>query len=161
MERIATALIVAVLGASTPTWGAQTGATAHAIAMHGAPKYGPEFTHFDYVNPTAPKGGDVRLHAIGTFDSLNGLTLKGVAAAGSLSIYDSLLQRSYDEAFTQYGLLAETIEMPEDRSWVAFTLRKEARWHDGKPFTADDVIFTFDKMLDPTSKTMSMRSATR
>ncbi|MBE0616371.1 MAG: ABC transporter substrate-binding protein, partial [Proteobacteria bacterium] len=95
-----------------------------------------------YVNPDAPKGGDVRLNAIGTFDNLNGLILKGYAAAGALSIYDTLLANSDDEAFSEYGLLAETIEVPDDRSWVAFTLRPEARWHDGKPVTPEDVVFT-------------------
>jgi microcin C transport system substrate-binding protein len=118
----------------------------HALAMHGKPKYGPDFKHFDYVNPHAPKGGDVRLYAIGTFDNLNSFTLKGISAVGLGSLYDTLLTQSFDEAFTEYGLLAESIEVPQDRSWVAFTLRKEARWHDGKPITVEDVIFTL-KML--------------
>jgi microcin C transport system substrate-binding protein len=114
--------------------------------MHGAPKYGPDFEHFDYVDSEAPKGGEVKLHNIGSFDTLNGLTLKGISAAGSLGIYDTLLARSFDEPFTQYGLLAETVEVPEDRSWVAFTLRKEARWHDGRPVTVDDVIFSLETL---------------
>ena len=118
----------------------------HALAMHGKPKYGPGFGHFDYVNPQAPKGGDVRLYAMGTFDNLNAFTLKGVAAAGLGGIHDTLLTESSDEAFSEYGLLAETIEMPEDRSWVAFTLRKEARWHDGVPVTVDDVIFSLETL---------------
>lgn len=114
----------------------------HALAMHGAPKYGPDFQHFAYADPRAPKGGEVRLHALGTFDTLNPYTLKGVAAAGLRNLFDTLLAGSDDEAFTEYGLLAETIEMPEDRSWVAFTLRREARWHDGKPVCVEDVIFS-------------------
>lgn len=117
-------------------------ASSHALAMHGEPKYGSDFNHFDYVNPDAPKGGEVRLHAVGTFDTLNGFNLKGVAAVSLGSIYDSLLTGSEDEAFTEYGLLAEKIEVPEDRSWAAFTLRPEARWHDGRPVTVEDVIFT-------------------
>jgi len=132
-----------LLGSASPGTAAET---VHALAMHGQPKYGPDFTHFDYVNPNAPKGGDVRLHAIGTFDNLNGLILKGYAAAGALSIYDTLLANADDEAFTEYGLLAETVEFPADRSWVAFTLRGSARWHDGKPVTPEDVIFTLETL---------------
>lgn len=119
---------------------------AHALSMFGDVKYGPDFEHYDYVDPNAPKGGSVKLAAIGTFDSLNPFILKGVAAAGSGQIYDTLLVNSADEAFTEYGLLVETIDMPEDRSWVAFTLREEARWHDGEPVTVDDVIWTFETL---------------
>ena len=114
--------------------------------MHGSPKYGPDFQYFDYVNPQAPKGGDVRLHIIGTFDTLNAFTLKGIPAIGLGSLYDTLLVSSLDEAFSEYGLLAESVEIPEDRSWAAFTLRKEARWHDGKPVTAADVIFSLQTL---------------
>jgi len=121
---------------------------SHALALHGDVKYGPGFKHFDYVNPDAPKGGTVRLGTVGTFDSLNPFILKGVAVAGVGIIYDTLTVQSDDEPFTEYGLLAETIEVPEDRSWVAFTLRKEARWHDGSPVTAADVIFTFNTLID-------------
>lgn len=125
---------------------AEEAVATHALAMHGKPKYGPGFTHFDYVNPDAPKGGEVRLHAIGTFDTLNGFNLKGVKAVGLGGLYDTLLTGSEDEAFTEYGLLAETVEVPEDRSWVAFTLRKEARWHDGRPVTVEDVIFSLETL---------------
>ncbi|GAB4360211.1 MAG: extracellular solute-binding protein [Gammaproteobacteria bacterium] len=116
----------------------------HAIAMHGKPKYGPAFRHFDYVNPDALKGGTVRLASIGSFDSLNQFIIKGQSADGLGSIYDTLTVASADEPFTRYGLLAESMEVPADRSWVIFNLREEARWHDGKPVTADDVIFTFE-----------------
>ncbi len=116
----------------------------HGIAMHGDLKYGPDFKHFDYVNPKAPKGGEVRLAAIGTFDSFNPFILKGNPEAGSDQIYDSLLAGSADEPFSQYGLLAERVEMPANRSWVTFTLRPEARWHDGRRVTVEDVIWTFD-----------------
>ncbi|OHC80185.1 MAG: hypothetical protein A3G73_08855 [Rhodospirillales bacterium RIFCSPLOWO2_12_FULL_67_15] len=118
----------------------------HGLAMHGAPKYGPEFKHFDYANPDAPKGGEVRLSAIGSFDNFNPYILKGDPAAGLGAMFETLLANSGDEAFSEYGLLAETIEMPEDRSWVAFTLRPEARWHDGKPVTVEDVIFSLDTL---------------
>ncbi len=123
---------------------AQAVEPTHAIAMHGSPKYGPGFKHFDYVNPAAPKGGLVRLGAEGSFDSLNPFITKGEPANGIGVVYDSLTRVSADEAFTHYGLLAENMEVPDDRSWATFTLRPEARWHDGKPITADDVIFTFD-----------------
>ena len=120
---------------------------AHGIAMHGDVKYGPDFTHFDYVNPDAPKGGKVTLHGVGqSFDSLNPFIIKGVPAAGSGAIYDTLMAGSADEAFSEYGLVAETIETPKDRSWVIFNLRPEARFHDGKPITADDVLFSFETL---------------
>ena len=119
---------------------------SHAIAMHGEPKYGPDFTHFDYVNPDAPKGGEVRQSAIGSFDNLNPFILKGQSASGIRRIFETLMTGSEDEAFSQYGLIAETVEMPEDRSWVAFTLRPEARWHDGEPITVEDVIWSFETL---------------
>ena len=119
---------------------------SHGVAMHGDLKYGPDFTHFDYVNPDAPKGGEVRLHAIGSFDNLNPFILKGQSAAGLGQVFETLMAGSEDEAFSEYGLIAEQIEMPEDRSWVAFTLRPEARWHDGTPITVDDVVFSLDTL---------------
>lgn len=120
----------------------------HGLAMHGRPKYGPDFSHFDYVVPDAPKGGTVRLADIGSFDTLNPFIIKGQAAAGIGGTLDTLLARAEDEPFTMYGLLAESVETPPDRSWVAFTLRKEARWHDGRPVTPEDVIFTFETLRD-------------
>lgn len=115
---------------------------SHAIAMHGEPKYPADFKHFDYVNPDAPKGGEMRTGARGGFDSFNPYIVKGRATfTGSV---ESLTVASADEAFTQYGLLAESMEWPEDRSWVVYTLRPEARWHDGKPVTVEDVIFSLD-----------------
>ena len=117
---------------------------AYAIAMYGQPKYGPDFTNFDYVNPNAPKGGTLRQAAQGTFDSFNPYIAKGVPAAGLGYLFETLLKSSADEAFTKYGLIAETIEWPQDRSWVIFTLRPEARWHDGRPITVDDVIFSLE-----------------
>lgn len=136
----ALALILTTAGPAA----AETAKTLHGIAMHGAPKYPAGFKHFDYVNPDAPKGGTVRQASIGSFDSLNPFIVKGESAAGIGAIYDSLTKASADEPFTRYGLLAESMEMPEDRSWIVFNLRKEARWHDGKPVTADDVVFTFN-----------------
>jgi microcin C transport system substrate-binding protein len=115
---------------------------AHAIAMHGTPKYPPGFAHFDYVNPNAPKGGTLRLAAQGTFDSFNEFIPKGNAFTGSS--YESLLTNSADEPFTEYGLIAESIEVPRDRSWAIFTLRPQARWHDGNAITVEDVIWSLD-----------------
>lgn len=123
-------------------------AAAHAIAMHGQPKYAADFTHFDYVNPKAPKGGTLRQGAQGSFDSFNPFIIKGDSAVGAGSIYDTLMTPSEDEAFSQYGLLAETVEMPDDRSWIAFHLRSNAKWHDGQPITADDVIWTFNTLME-------------
>jgi len=120
---------------------------AHGLAMHGKTKYDPGFKHFGYVNPSAPKGGTVRLWAQGGYDSFNRFIIKGEAADGIGRIYDTLMRSSADEPFSQYGLLAESIETPEDRSWVKFTLRQEGRWHDGKSITADDVIWTFNTLI--------------
>jgi microcin C transport system substrate-binding protein len=119
----------------------------HAIAMHGAPKYGPGFTHFDYVNPDAPKGGSITNEATGTYDSFNRMILKGVPAAGLGLIYDSLMTGSADEAFTNYALLAESVIVPDDRSWVTFNLDPKAHWHDGKPVTPEDVVWTFNTLV--------------
>jgi len=120
----------------------------HGMAMHGAPKYAAGFSHFDYANPAAPKGGALRLHAIGGFDTLNPYTLKGMSAAGLGLTYDTLMTSSMDEAFSEYGLVAKTITVPEDRSWARFDLRPEARWHDGKPITPADVIFSFNVLKE-------------
>ncbi|MBV8168877.1 MAG: ABC transporter substrate-binding protein [Alphaproteobacteria bacterium] len=119
---------------------------AHGIAMHGAPKYPADFKHFDYVNPDAPKGGEVRLYGLGTFDSLNPYILKGVPAGGVASTFDTLMTSADDEAFSYYGLVAETIEVPPDRAWVIFNLRPQARFRDGSPITAADVVWTFDTL---------------
>ena len=139
-----TAVLAVALAGSTHGGEATYG--SHALSMFGDVKYGPGFESFDYVNPHAPKGGELRLATVGTFDSLNPFILKGVAAAGSLLIYNRLLTKSLDEPFTEYGQLVEKIECPEDRSWVVFTLRHGARWHDGMAVTPDDVIFTFETL---------------
>ncbi len=118
----------------------------HGLSMYGDLKYGPGFGHFDYANPAAAKGGSVKLAALGTFDTLNPFILKGVPAAGIGGIFETLTVQSNDEAFSEYGLVAETVEVPADRSWVAYTLRREARFHDGSPITADDVIWSFDAL---------------
>ncbi len=116
----------------------------HALSLIGTPKYGPDFKHFDYVNPDAPKGGAVRLWDQGSFDNLNPIPRKGEAAPGLGLIYDTLMESSLDEPSTEYGLIAEWVSYPEDRSSVTFGLREAARWHDGKPITPEDVIFSMD-----------------
>lgn len=120
----------------------------HAVSLTEEIKYGPDFTHFDYTVPDAPKGGEFRRAMYGTFDSFNPFAVKGVAFRASGYMYDTLLEGSLDEAGTYYGLLAQTIEYPDDYSWVIFNLRPEARWHDGKAVTADDVVFSFYKITE-------------
>ena len=116
----------------------------HGLSLFGELKYPKEFKRFDYVNPDAPKGGVVRLAAIGGYDSLNPFILKGESAAGAGLIYDRLLTPSFDEAGAEYGLLAESVEAAPDFSWAVFTLREGARWHDGQPVTPEDVVFSFN-----------------
>jgi microcin C transport system substrate-binding protein len=118
------------------------------MAMHGDLKYGAGFSHFDYADPGALKGGTVRLSAIGTFDNLNPYILKGVGAAGLGNVFETLMKSSDDEAFSQYGLIAESVDLPQDRSWVVFTLRREARFHDNSPITAGDVVFSFNMLME-------------
>ncbi|MCX7629558.1 MAG: extracellular solute-binding protein [Geminicoccaceae bacterium] len=134
-------LLVALWAASAA---AEEVRPVHGVAMHGAPALPPDFAHLPYADPEAPKGGRLTLAAIGTFDNLNPFILKGNDAAGSGLPFESLTVQNLDEAFSEYGLLAETIEMPSDRSWVAFTLRPQARWHDGRPVTVDDVAFSLE-----------------
>ena len=121
---------------------------AHAIAMHGEPKYPDSFQYVDYANPDAPKGGKIILSSTGSYDSFNPFILKGTAAAGIGNLYETLTTGSSDEAFTEYGLIAKTIEWPDDRSWVAFTIREEAVWHDGKKISPEDVIWTFNTLME-------------
>lgn len=119
---------------------------SHGFAIHGQPGYPADFKHFNYVDPTAPRGGEIVLAGIRTFDNLHPFILKGVSAVGLGLIYESLMTNSSDEAATQYGLIAKSIETPADRSWAIFELRPEARFHDGKPITADDVVWTYQTL---------------
>ena len=140
-------VVLGLLVAMALTPAGATAEPSHAIAMHGAPKYPADFAQFDYVNPEAPKGGDFRLHAIGTFDTLNPYVIKGKPAAGLHHgfgyYFETLTRRSRDEPFSLYGLLAESIDMPDDRGSIEFTLRAEARFSDDTPVTVDDVIFSW------------------
>lgn len=142
MRRAAGAL-AAALGLWMGAAGLTQAAPAQGLAMFGEPKYGPDFTHFEYVNPDAPKGGEARFGVLGTFDSLNPYILKGNAATGLALLFDTLLEPAKDEPFSAYGLLAETVEVAADRRSVTFRLRKEARFSDGSPVTAHDVAFSF------------------
>ncbi len=119
--------------------------TSHGISAFGELKYPADFPHFDYVNPDAPKGGTMSFRgflASATFDSLNQFILAGEPAQGLGRVYDTLMVRAYDEADAYYGLLAEKIEYPEDRSWVIYTLREGAVFADGEPVKASDVVWT-------------------
>src|ERR1700733_4332001 len=112
----------------------------YGMSLYGDFKYPPNFTHFDYVNPDAPKGGTMRLESLGTFDTLNPFIIKGVPAAGIDEVFDTLMTRSEDEPATDYPLVAESAELAADRMSVLYNLRKEARWQDGTPITPDDVV---------------------
>ncbi len=119
---------------------------AHAIAMHGQPKYPPGFSHFDYVNPQAPKGGTLRLSRLGSFDSLNPFIIKGKSADGWRLVHERLLERSRDEPFTLYARVAQTVHVSKDRSRVTFTINPAARFHDGSPITAADVRYSWQTL---------------
>ncbi|KAA1175142.1 ABC transporter substrate-binding protein [Marinobacter salinexigens] len=144
---------LALLAVSPPSLASditsRTSEVHEGIAMHGSPKYSPGFTHFDYVNPDAPKGGTLRRAVVANgFDSFNPFVIRGVAATGIGSyLYDTLLESSADEPFSAYGVIAESIETPDDRSYVIYNLNKEARFQDGEPITADDVKFSFETLV--------------
>ncbi|MBR0825427.1 ABC transporter substrate-binding protein [Bradyrhizobium manausense] len=118
----------------------------HALSLFGKVKYPADFKRFDYVNPEAPKGGVARQIAVGTFDNFNIVVsgVKGTFAGAVAFIYENLLTQSLDEVSTEYGALAEAVSHPDDFAFVTYRLRPEAKWHDGKPVTADDVIFSLD-----------------
>lgn len=146
MHRILTALLaLAAFGLSLPAH-SQDSEWRHATSLVGEPKYPNGFTRFDYVNPDAPKGGVVRQSENGSFDSLNHVPPRGAIAAGLGLIYDTLMTSSLDEVSTEYGLIAEALKFPDDFSSVTFRLREDAKWHDGKPITVEDVIWSFDNV---------------
>ncbi|CDZ47632.1 extracellular solute-binding protein [Neorhizobium galegae] len=139
----------------------------HGIAMHGSPALGPDYKHFPYVNPDVKKGGRITYGVVGTFDSLNPFILKSMRtsargiwdpAFGNL-IFESLMTRSSDEAFTLYGLLAESVEWNDDRTFIQFNLNPKAKWSDGQPVTSDDVIFSFELLRDKARIPYSSRLA--
>ena len=128
---------------------ARPGVPQHGIAMHGEPKLPPDFNHARYANPAAVKGGRLTQGVLGTFDSLNPFIVKGLALSQIRSyVVESLLSRGYDEPFTLYGLLAQTVETDDDRTYVTFDLNPAAKFSDGKPVTADDVVFSWQLLRD-------------
>ena len=120
----------------------------HGFNFFGELKYPADYKHLDYVNPNAPKGGEISIWTMGTFDSFNPYTRKGRAGALASAPFESLLEGTSDEVGTSYGLLAETLEYPEDQSWVIFNIRPEARFSDGTPVKAEDVAFTYELFLN-------------
>ncbi|PZQ45788.1 MAG: ABC transporter substrate-binding protein [Micavibrio aeruginosavorus] len=120
----------------------------YGLAMTGTPKYGPQSAHVDYANPDAPKGGTLKQAAIGTFDTVNPYNIKGKAAQGMDLVTDRLMARVWDEPFTMYPMIAQSVEVPADRSAITFHLNPKARFHDGSPITADDVEFTFNTLKE-------------
>ncbi len=149
-------LRIALLAAFTLISGAVAAEPVHGIAMHGAPALPADYKHFPYVNPDVKKGGKITYGVVGTFDSLNPFILKSMRTTargmwdpqfGNL-VYESMLQRSSDEPFTLYGLLAETVEWDEDRTFIQFNLNPKAKWSDGQPVTPEDVMFSFELLRD-------------
>ncbi len=148
IARLALGILAGLMAVAPPGGGAlaQEPQFRIGVSSSGEPaKYQPGFPHFDYVNPQAPKGGEVRLAIVGTYDTFNPLLAKGDLAAGTDLVFETLLKPASDEVTTAYGLLAEGVAFPEDISSATFRLRKEAKWADGKPVTPEDVIFSFDK----------------
>ena len=138
--KLALALIVLLM--SGPAF-AQGG-----IAMHGKPALADNFEHLPYADPDAPKGGTLRQSAVGSFDTVNPFTIKGKAALGLAYVYDRLMARSWDEPFTLYPLIAESIDVPDDRSSITFHLNKAAKFNDGSPITPEDVLFSFTTLKE-------------
>jgi microcin C transport system substrate-binding protein len=120
----------------------------HALSLLGEPSLPADFPNWPWVNPAAPKGGEMAQAAIGSFDSLNAFILRGSPAVGTTRIYDTLLAPSPDEASTEYAHLAKAMEIPADRRGIVFELNEKARWHDGKPITAEDAVWTFNTLRE-------------
>ena len=132
-------------------WSSSLSATevikSHGLSAFGNLKYGPEFTNFDYVNSEAPKRGTIRLPGIDSFDTLNGFILKGTSPALLGLLHATLMEPARDEADSRYGYIAESVEYPTDRSWIIFNLNPAARFSDGSPVTADDVVFSYEILV--------------
>jgi peptide/nickel transport system substrate-binding protein len=160
------AAVCVSIGAAWLTLAPALAAPSHGIAMHGEPALPPDFQHLPYANPNAPKGGQLTIANIGTFDSMNPFIVKGTSPRGlwdelfGRNVWESLLTRNRGEPFTLYGLLAESVEVPPDRSWVEFMLRPEAKFADGEPVKPEDVIFTYE-LLREKFRQPSMRKILR
>lgn len=134
-------------------------ATAHngyALTLYGQPKYAKNFKHTDYVNPSAPKGGSIKLAEQGSFDSLNPYILKGVKAPGVRMLFESLMTQSLDEPMTMYPSVADSVSVEADQMSASFTINPRARWHDGAPITADDVVFSFNTLKEKADPTYAL-----
>ncbi len=142
------ALLLILLPASAFAQETATKEDQFGLAMHGEPKYTAQAKHLDYVNTDAPKGGTLKIAAIGTFDTLNPFSIKGKAAQGLNLFTDRLMARVWDEPFTLYPLIASKAEMPEDRSSISFTIDPNAKFHDGSSITVDDVVFSFETLKE-------------
>ena len=143
LPRVALAMVLFGLLPGT-AWAQDAPLHRHALSLVGEPKYPAGFAHFDFVNPDAPKGGHVRTSDIGSFDSLNPVLYKGEMAGGLGLVFENLMYNSLEESSTSYALIAEWASYPPDYSSVTFKLRDEARWHDGKPITPEDVIYSLE-----------------
>lgn len=143
MVRLFSAFLMFLFLGTTATF-AQT----HALIMHGDPKYSADFTHLEYANPDAPKAGVLKEPVVGTFDNLNHHIILGESAKGMALTVDTLMQRVWDEPFGLYGLVAETIEIADDRSWIIYNLNPDAKFHDGQPMTTEDVKFSYEAYLE-------------
>ena len=139
-------LTLAVCLAGAAAW-ADSPAPRHGLSVFGNLKYADGFRHFDYVDPDAPKGGAIKVTGLETFETVNPFILKGRKEILSEALlYDTLMARSFDEPDSFYGLVARSVEQPDDKSWVAFNIDPNARFHDGTPITAEDVVFTFETL---------------
>ena len=159
MRRGLSALIIVFLicAATPPSQAIVRGKPVHGLALYGEPKYGPDFKYFEYVNPNAPKGGTITRGLIGTFDSFNAFSFKGTPphpgllqfmGNGSFFYFNEpLMARGSDESMALYCLICETVEVAKDNTWIEYTIRPEARFHDGTPVTPEDVVFSFDTLM--------------
>ncbi len=153
----ALASLIGIFASVAPAQAEDNASPDYALSMHGDVALPADFTHFPYANPDAPKGGALKMGVVGTFDSLNPFVLKSMRTTarglfGDLDfgnlLYETLMQRSRDEPFTLYGLLAEKVAVDPERKWVEFTLNPKAKWSDGEPVTVDDVIFTYEILTE-------------